>query len=134
LAKVDWGIAMADVTAQFFDRLAERGSEPGLARTTGSLRFDLTRDDRTEHWRVEFRRGAVTVTHAADPADCVVRIDANVFDDLARGRANAMATLLRGQLLADGEPELLVRFQRLFPAPTDRKMKTSARTVGKRRG
>ena len=129
---------MTDVTAEFFDRLAEQGSVPGFARTTGSVRFDLTRGDQTEHWRVEFRRGAVTVGHAADAgqaADCVVRTDASTFDDLATGRANVMATLLRGRLDADGEPELLTRFQRLFPAPVKRDTTTSsARTVGKRRG
>ena len=125
---------MADATAEFFERLAEGGTVPGFARTTGSVRFDLTRDDKTEHWRVEFRRGAVTVSHAPDTADCVIRTDASTFDDLASGRANAMAALLRGQLQADGEPELLIRFQRLFPAPTKRKMTASARTVGKRRG
>ena len=89
---------MATATSEFFDRLAERGPEPGFARTTGSLRFDLTRGDATEHWRVEFRRGAVAIARTADPADCVIRTDAKVFDDLVRGRANAMATLLRGQL------------------------------------
>jgi putative sterol carrier protein len=125
---------MATATSEFFDGLAARGLEPGFARTTGSLRFDLTRGDTTEHWRVEFRRGAVAIARSADPADCVVRTDAKLFDDLARGRANAMATLLRGQLLAEGEPELLILFQRLFPAPTGRKMTASARTVGKRRG
>ena len=52
---------MADVTAEFFDRLAERGTVPGFARTTGSVRFELTRGDQTEHWRVAFKRGAVTV-------------------------------------------------------------------------
>ncbi len=128
------GIAMATATSEFFDGLAARGLEPGFGRTTGSVRFDLTRDGTTEHWRVEFRRGAVTVARAADAADCVVRADASLFDDLARGRANAMAALLRGQIEADGEPELLIRFQRLFPAPTERKMTASARTVGKRRG
>jgi putative sterol carrier protein len=126
---------MADVTAEFFDRLAELGTVPGLARTSGSVRFDLSCGDQTEHWRVEFRRGAVTVARAADTADCVVRTDASTFDDLASGRANVMATLLRGQLEADGEPELLTRFQRLFPAPVKRKTTaSSARTVGKRRG
>jgi putative sterol carrier protein len=129
---------MADATAEFFDRLAERGSVPGFARTTGTVRFDLTRGEQTEHWRVEFRRGAVTVDRTAnggDAADCVVRTDASTFDDLATGRANVMATLLRGQLAADGEPELLTRFQRLFPAPVKRDMTaSSARTVGKRRG
>ena len=129
---------MADATAEFFDRLAVRGSVPGFARTTGSVRFDLTRGEQTEHWRVEFRRGAVTVDRTAnggDAADCVVRTDASTFDDLATGRANVMATLLRGRLEADGEPELLTRFQRLFPAPVKRDMTaSSARTVGKRRG
>jgi len=126
---------MADGTAEFFDRLAERGVVPGFARTSGSVRFDLTRGGQIEHWRVEFRRGAVAVDRGADAADCVVRTDASTFDDLASGRANVMATLLRGRLEADGEPELLTRFQRLFPAPTKRKMTaSSARTVGKRRG
>jgi len=126
---------MTDVTAEFFGRLAERGTVPGFARTTGSVRFELTRGDETEHWRVAFKRGAVTVDRGADATDCVVRTDASTFEELASGRANVMATLLRGRLEADGEPELLTRFQRLFPAPVKRKMTTSsARTVGKRRG
>ena len=126
---------MTDVTAEFFGRLAERGTVPGFARTTGSVRFELTRGDETEHWRVAFKRGAVTVDRGADATDCVVRTDASTFEELASGRANVMATLLRGRLRADGEPELLTRFQRLFPAPVKRKKTTSsARTVGKRRG
>ena len=124
---------MATATSEFFDRLAERGHEPGFARSTGSLRFDLTRNGATEHWRVELRRGAVTVARSGDAADCVVRADGALFDDLATGRANAMAALLRGQVQASGEPQLLIRFQRLFPAPTRRKPASSARTVGKRR-
>ena len=125
---------MTDVTAEFFGRLAERGTVPGFARTTGSVRFELTRGDETEHWRVAFKRGAVTVDRGADATDCVVRTDASTFEELASGRANVMATLLRGRLEADGEPEFLIRFQRLFPAPVKRKMTASARTVGKRRG
>ena len=125
---------MATATSEFFEGLAARGLEPGLAHTTATLRFDLTRADATEHWRVELRRGAVTVARSADAADCVVRADGGLFDDLASGRANAMAALLRGQILATGDPEYLIRFQRLFPAPTGRKMTSSARTVGKRRG
>ena len=125
---------MSSPTSEFFDGIAERGREPGLARTTGSIRFDLTRDGTVEHWRVELRRGATSVSHDTDPAECIVQADASVFDDLARGRANAMAALLRGRLVVDGSPELLIRFQRLFPAPTEQPMRASARTVGKRRG
>ena len=119
---------------RFFERLGQGEHEPLLGRTNGSLRLDLERDGDVEHWRVDVRRGAVTVSHAAGPADCVIRADAALFEDLARGRANAMAATLRGQLLLEGDPALLVRFQRLFPAPTGRKMTSSARTVGQRRG
>jgi hypothetical protein len=41
---------------------------------------------------------------------------------------------LRGQLVTEGSPELLIRFQRLFPAPTEPPRRASARTIGKRRG
>jgi hypothetical protein len=125
---------LATPTSEFFDGLTGGGLGPGFARATGSLRFDLTRGDTIEHWHVDIRRGVLAIARSTDPADCVIRADAKVFDDLARGRANAMATLLRGQLQAEGEPELLILFQRLLPAPTERKMTASARTVGKRRG
>jgi ubiquinone biosynthesis protein UbiJ len=123
-----------DPTSDFFERLAAAGREPRLGRTTGSIRFDLEDGARAEHWRVDVRRGAVTVARAAGAADCVVRMDAGLFDQLASGQANAMASILRGRIAADGDPALLIRFQRLFPAPTERKMTASARTVGKRRG
>ena len=100
---------------------------------TGNIRFDLEGDS-PERWRIEARRGAMRVTHGDGAADCVVRGDAAVFDEIVRGRANAMASILRGRLVIEGDPGLLIRFQRLFPAPTDRTMTTSARTVGKRRG
>ena len=125
---------MADPTSDFFDGLAQRGREPKLARTTGSIRFELGDGARSEQWRIEIRRGAINVSHAGGAADCVVRADAGLFDDLVHGRANAMASILRGRLVAEGDPALLIRFQRLFPSPPKRKMTASARTVGKRRG
>lgn len=125
---------MADATSRFFDGLSQREHEPRLGRTNGSVRIDLDREGTVEHWRVELRRGVVTVSHAAGPADGVIRADAALFEDLARGHANAMAATLRGQLLMEGSPAVLARFQRLFPSPTGRRMTSSARTVGRRRG
>jgi putative sterol carrier protein len=124
---------MADPTSDFFERLAQGGREPRLGRRAGSIRFDLGGDAQAKPWRIEIRRGAITVSRASDAADCVVRADTGLFDDLVRGRANAMASILRGRLVANGDPALLILFQRLFPAPTGRKMTASARTVGKRR-
>ncbi len=126
---------MADVTTEFFERLREREHEPMLGRTNGSLRIDLHRDGLVERqWRVEVRRGALTVSQEAGPADCIIRTEAHVFEDLARGHANALAATLRGELELDGDPAMLVRFQRLFPAPTGRKRTSSARCIGRRRG
>ena len=125
---------MATVTSRFFESLSQREHEPLLGRTNGSLRIDLDRDGDVEHWRVDVRRGAVSVSNAPGPADCVFRADAALFEDLARGRANALAATLRGQIKLEGDQAMLVRFQRLFPAPTGRKMTSSARTIGRRRG
>ena len=125
---------MANATSEFFDRLAARGTVPELERTTGTLRVDVERDGQVDHWRIEMRRGSVAVSQSDADADLVLSAHAKLFDDLATGQANAMASALRGELSVSGDPAGLVRFQRLFPPPTGRKMKASARTVGKRRG
>lgn len=125
---------MADATSEFFDHLAQRGSVPELERTSGTLRVDLERDGGIQHWHVEMRRGTVAVSHSDADADCVIRASGSLFDDLATGRANALASALRSELDIAGNPGLLVRFQRLFPPPTKRKIQSSARTIGKRRG
>jgi len=125
---------MADATTEFFDRLAQRGTAPELERSTGTLRADVERDGKIDHWRVEMHRGAITVSRSAADADLVLTATGRLFDDLASGDANAMASVLRGELGVSGDPSGLVHFQRLFPPPTGRKVKASARNVGKRRG
>jgi SCP-2 sterol transfer family len=125
---------MADPTTAFFERLAERATDPSLGQVTGTVRIDLDRDGRSEHWRVALRRGSIVVSRSADAADCVLRATGAVFDDLASGRANALAATLRNELDIEGDPNLLVRFQRLLPAPTGARRTTSDRVIGKRRG
>ena len=46
-----------------------------------------------------------------------MRADAELFGDIITGRVNAMAALLRGRLVVEGDPSPLVLFQRLFPGP-----------------
>jgi putative sterol carrier protein len=108
---------MSDPTSEFFTSLAQRGREPMLQRTSGTLRFDLAGGEEVEHWYVRIRKGALTVTHDEDHADCVVRADKELFDRLASGTANAMAAALRGVVEPMGELQLIVQFQRLFPGP-----------------
>jgi putative sterol carrier protein len=108
---------MVDATAEFFERLGGRGHEPLLDRVSGAIRIELEDDGQVEHWFVSVDKGDVHVSHENGQADCTVRTRKQVFDELARGEANAMASLLRGTLAIDGNYELLVLFQRLLPGP-----------------
>jgi putative sterol carrier protein len=104
-------------TAAFFDDLADRGREPLLKSASGTLRFDMMDGDRVEHWRVRIDDGDVTVSRNKSRADAVVRLDKAMSDGLVTGRVNAMAAVLRGDLVPDGDLSLLLLFQRLFPGP-----------------
>jgi putative sterol carrier protein len=124
---------VVDATAAFFDRLGERGHEPLLGTASGTIRFDLRSGPRTEHWLVEMRRGTLAVSQANVPADCILQVERSEFDEIASGHLNAMAAALRGVLEIEGNPGLLVRIQRLFPAAEDHHVASSARTVGRQR-
>lgn len=108
---------MADATTDFFGRLADRGHEPLLGNARGTLRVELANGTETERWLVSVDRGDVTVSHRNGKADCTVRTERDVFDGLASGEVNAMAAFLRGAIAVEGDSQLLVFFQRLFPSP-----------------
>ena len=119
---------MGDATAEFFDGLARRGHEPLLAKTTGSLRVVVAGEGRTERWLVTVDHGDVAVSHRNATADCTVRADRKVFGRVVSGEANAMAAVLRGTLEVEGNPGLLVLFQRLYPGPPNSPKKTGTKT------
>ena len=88
-----------------------------LEQARGTMRFELG-DGQAERWTVVIDLGGVTVSHANRKADCTVRAGTELFEDIASGEVNAMAAVLRGELSVEGDPELFVRFQRLFPGPS----------------
>jgi putative sterol carrier protein len=109
-----------DSAAEFFAGLAARGHEPLLGQARGSVRFDLTGPGtKTERWLLTIDRGDLSVSRRNARATCVVRMEKALFERLARGEINAIAAMLRGALRADGDRELLMRLQRLFPGPDD---------------
>ena len=92
-----------------------------LEKATGIVRFDLIDGKRTERWLVTLDKGDVSVARKSADADCVVRAQRTLFDAMARGEVNAMAAYLRGELMLEGDPELLVLIQRVLPGPTTRR-------------
>lgn len=108
---------MSDATTTFFAELEARGHEPMLGRVTGTVGFELNNGKKTDHYHLAIRKGALRVTEDDGAADCVVHSDRTVFNDLASGKTNAFAAVLRGAVAVDGDPELLIIIQRLFPGP-----------------
>src|SRR5215216_531573 len=109
---------MTDATSKFFDALVERGHEPLLEKTTGTVRFDLKDGSKTDRWLVTVVKGDFTVSRQNLRADCVVTADKSLFDGIVSGKTNAMAALLRGAMGVEGDVQLLVLFQRLLPGPS----------------
>jgi putative sterol carrier protein len=104
---------MADAIAEFFDGLGRLGHEPLLERVKGTLRFDLEGGDgATTHWFVAIDRGDIAVSHKNVKADTIVRTSGALFQRLVTGETNAVTAVLRGLVGIDGDPSLLLRFQR----------------------
>jgi hypothetical protein len=108
---------MSDATAEFLGALDRAGLEPRLGRAEGAVRIELERGGRTERWFLDARRGKVNVSRRRVPYDCTVRTSGALFDGMVRGEVNALTALLRGEIDVEGNPEMLVLVQRLFPGP-----------------
>jgi putative sterol carrier protein len=108
---------VADATETFFAELGERGHEPLLEKARGTLRFELTRGKQVDRWLVAIDRGDVKVSRRNATGDATLRASRELFGGVARGEVNTMAAVLRGAIEFEGDPQLLVLFQRLFPGP-----------------
>jgi len=108
---------VTDAAGKLFERLGAVGQLPVLKRAKGVLLFELVGDKRPERWRVTVDRGEVSVARGNGPADCILRADRKLFSRIASGQVNAFAAVLRGAVTIEGDPRLLVLFQRLLPGP-----------------
>jgi putative sterol carrier protein len=108
---------MRDAATSFFEALGQREYEPLLDRATGTLRFEVVGGDAKDRWFVSVDKGHVSVSHARRKADCVIRGEKRLVEGILSGEVNAMAAALRGALAVEGNPELLVMFQRILPGP-----------------
>jgi putative sterol carrier protein len=104
-------------TDELFARLAAEPHQPLMGRARGTMRFEITDGPIVEHYRLTVDDGTMTVGRGKGRADTVVRADKDFFDELASGRANAMAAFVRGDLTAEGDFGLMLLFQRFFPGP-----------------
>jgi putative sterol carrier protein len=124
---------MTDSAAEFFGGLSDRGHEPLLEKAKGTVRFDLVEGGRTDRWLVTLDRGDLSVARKNAAADCIVRAERTRFDEMVTGDLNAMAAYLRGEVTLEGDPELLVLFQRIMPGPATRRSRRRSAGRGRDR-
>jgi putative sterol carrier protein len=122
-----------DSVTNFFDQLGGRGHVDLLEKARGTLRIDLTDGKKTEHRLIEFDRGDISVSRRNARADCVFRADRELFGRIARGEANGVTAVLRGEAAAEGDLELLFMLQRVFPTPARAHNGQKGATRGRRR-
>ena len=108
---------MGGATSGFLAALASAEHDSSLGRADGTVRVELERDGKTDRWFLEIHQGKVSVSRKRIPYDCTIRTSGELFDRMVRGEANAMTALLRGEVLVDGNAELLALLQRVFPSP-----------------
>ena len=108
---------MTDGAGELFERLGAVEQVPLLKQASGTMLLELTGAPRTERWRIIVDKGEVQVARGPGPADCMLRADRKLFARMAAGKVNAFAAVLRGAIKIEGDPRLLVLFQRLFPGP-----------------
>src|SRR3954466_15918501 len=117
---------MSDATDAFFEELRARGHEPRLRNVTGTVRFDITQDGSTTLWWLVIDKGDLRVftgeagTDSTDP-DCVIKTRRSLFDEIATGQVNAVAAMLRGDVIVGGGPGGVGACQPLFPPPGRRR-------------
>jgi putative sterol carrier protein len=109
---------VTDPTSAFFDGLRQRDREPALARKSGVVRIDVDDNGRSERWFVAIDDGTIEVSKRNRAADSTVRVGKELFDRIVTGKANAVTAMLRGEMSLEGDWNLLIVFQRLFPSPS----------------
>lgn len=125
---------MGAATSDFFEQLSNRGHEPLLETTTGTIGLDLAKGGKQrEQWVISIDKGDVDVSQKRGATDCTVRAPAELFDRIASGEQNAFAAALRGDVIIEGDSRLLVRFMRLFPSPPRGSRKSDNASRGRRR-
>lgn len=123
-------VGAMDPTEKFFEELGRRAYEPLLAKTTGTVHFEVMQGMCTQHWYLRVHNGVIGVSRENIEADAVVRLDRQLFDRAASGTENIMAALLRGEIDAEGDIPLLILVERLFPGPQTPSGRRSATSGG----
>jgi putative sterol carrier protein len=115
-----------DATSEFVENLSHKRHFPLLEKLEGVVRFDISNGEKTEHMPVRISHGDVELAKQTTHADCVIKADRALFNDILLGEENVMAALLRGAVQIEGDPHYVISLQRLLPDPSSVRSSTRA--------
>ena len=98
--------ASPNAVEAFFADISTRGQIAVLGATSGTIRFDVSSPSPLEYWYVTVRKGEVAVSRKNTRADVVCKLDRALFEDVAEGRKQAMAAIIRGAIVVQGDLSL----------------------------
>ncbi|GCE08188.1 glycogen debranching N-terminal domain-containing protein [Dictyobacter aurantiacus] len=107
-------IEMASNTADFFEQIANMGSNEWLRGIKGTCHFDI---DGFGSRYLTIDDGQLTLSESTDKVDAVIMGDVTNFDLVATGKYNLLTAYMRQLFTCKGSVALLFAVQRLFPPP-----------------
>lgn len=110
---------MGEATTRFFEELDRVGHDDRLEKASGAVRIDLNEGPHTDHWLIVVDRGDVRVTRDVLEADTVLGTSPDMFEEIAAGRDQVIASLLRGDVTVTGDLRFVLQLERCFPGPPD---------------
>jgi putative sterol carrier protein len=110
------GEAAVSTVSRFFEQVDQLAYQPTLHKVRGTIRFEIRDGADLDHWLLTIEDGRVRVAHGWYEAQAVVRADLPLAEEMTRGRVNALAAMLRGDILVEGDLALTLKLGRLFPA------------------
>lgn len=120
------GVDVPDPTEEFFEQLSRYEHDPRLARYDGAVRFDVDRDQPTEHWLIRFDQGNVRVTREVGPADLIIKANRVALNRIfsAGGARDIIAAYVRQAIWVEGNTRMLHALRIIGGALADRPLRS----------
>ncbi|MDG4766857.1 SCP2 sterol-binding domain-containing protein [Solwaraspora sp. WMMD406] len=106
---------MSAVARAFFAEVNRNGAQRVPPMMDGTLRFDVRDGDQVRHWLLRMEHGDVRSEETDGPADCVVTVDSELFDQILQSRERIDPAVVRYALGLEGMFPLILMFRRLLP-------------------
>ena len=125
------GTSMTHATTEFFDDLARAATSRCWRKQPHRASRPLARLAHGR-WLVTVKKGDMTVSHTNAKADCVIRMDQALFEQIVAGRETQLQPCCGGCSLSKATRSCSCSFERLFQAADGRSGRERTRSDPRR--